>query len=236
MKIPCGGFELNSDDFKFNDNGELSLVSEGGGGSGDAGYTVSEMVIVPEQTVTTTTESGGADITVADGAYDFLSVDNTCVVTVNGTSYSCGVEDFLTDFGITVNELEMIIYIGEESSWVSVSHDGTYTIAVSSKAYNISDDFNHVISSIESVKYVTIDDTFNTNVYSVIHDARKPVNIIYEDIIYMLVGQTLNTMTFQNISISNTNPEELLCQQLTLNSDGTVNDPVRKAFTLTAAE
>lgn len=34
MKIPCGGFELNSDDFKFNDNGELSLQQSGGSGGG----------------------------------------------------------------------------------------------------------------------------------------------------------------------------------------------------------
>lgn len=235
MKIPCGGFQLNSNDFKFNDNGELSLVSEGGGGSGDAGYTVSEMVIVPEQTVTTA--SGSATITVADGAYDFLSVDNTCVVTINDTEYNCGVQDYTTEFGIVINDGEIGIYINSENSgMLTVSTDGDYTISVSSKAYDISNDFKHVISLIDNVMYVTVDDTFDEDVYNIIHDASKPVNIIYEGITYILATKTMNTMSFQNITISHTNPPKLSCTELTLNSDGTVNDPVYKSFTLTEAE
>lgn len=232
MKIPCGGFELNSDDFKFNDNGELSLVSEGGGGSGDAGYTVSEMVIVPEQTVTV--ESGTADIVIADGAYDFLSVNNTCVATINGTEYNCGVEYNNDEFSIVVNNFDAGIYISEEyGGFFNAFTDGTYTISVSSKAYDISDDFKYVVSLGDSVKYFVVDDTFDESVYSAIRNTKQPVYIIAEGgIVLSYISQTLNSMTFQSTLISVTEPPYLSLMQLTLHSDGTITN-VYKNFTLT---
>lgn len=231
MKIPCGGFELNSDDFKFNDSGELSLVSEGGGGSGDAGYTVSEMVIVPEQTVVV--ESGSVDIVVADGAYDFLSVDNTCVVTINGTEYNCGVEYGNDEFSIFVDSIDAAIYISEEGSSFGISTDGTYTISVSSKAYDVSDDFKYVISLGDSVKYFVVDNTFDVDVYSEIHNTKKPVYIIMDGTTVLpCVRTTLNSMTFQSIIVSGTDPASLSMTELTLHSDGTITD-VYKSFALT---
>ena len=231
MKIPCGGFELNSDDFKFNDNGELSLVSEGGGGSGDAGYTVSEMVIVPEQTVTV--ESGTAEIVIADGAYDFLNVNNTCVVTINGTEYNCGVEYYNDEFSIVVNDVDAGIYISEESSFLNIAIDGTYTISVSSKAYDISDDFKYVVSLNDSVKYFVIDNTFDASVYSAIRGTKQPVYIITNDgTVLYYSNQTLNCMTFQSTIISATEPPSLSLREFTLHSDGTITD-VYKSFALT---
>lgn len=38
MKIPCGGFQLNDNDFKFNDNDELSLQQSGGSGGDNVAY------------------------------------------------------------------------------------------------------------------------------------------------------------------------------------------------------
>ena len=232
MKIPCGGFQLNDNDFKFNDNGELSLVSEGGGGSGDAGYTVSEMVIVPEQTVVV--ESGTADIVIADGAYDFLSVNNTCVVKINDTEYNCGVEYNNDEFSIFVGGIDAGIYISEEyNSIFNISPDGTYTISVSSKAYDISDDFKYVISSVDSVKYFIVDNTFDVGVYREIRNTKQPVYIITNDgdVLYN-TGLTSNSITFQNISVSATEPAFLSLQELTLHSDGTITD-VYKSFALT---
>ena len=229
MKIPCGGFQLNDNDFKFNDNGELSLQQSGG--SGDAGYTVSEMVIVPEQTVVV--ESSPADIVVADGAYDFLSVNNTCVVKINDTEYNCGVEYGNDEFSIFVDSIDAAIYISEEGSFFSISTDGTYTISVSSKAYDISDDFKYVISLGDSVKYFVVDNTFDVGVYNEIHNTKKPVYIIMDGTTVLpCVSTTFNSMTFQNIIVSATDPAFLSMMALTLHSDGTITD-VYKSFALT---
>lgn len=247
MKIPCGGFELNSDDFKFNENNELSLQQSGGSG-GDSGYEVQEMVIVPEQTIVVDDpEFGQYDVTLSDGAYDFLidAIDNNsqylnAVMVIDDVSYECTVQkENDIDISITYNKdndyIQCYISYGEDesvSAYVGCSIGGEHVISIDASDIVVSPELSDIIQTQTHIIYVdTIYDesTHKVTLVPSAEDIAADNGHIYylwgnNNTLYQYHSQSRTGVRFQNVSIS---ANSLYVDELFFSFDGDLTDTVR---------
>ena len=243
MKIPCGGFQLNDNDFKFNDNGELSLQQSGGSGGG--GYTVSEMVIVPEQTIVVDDpEFGQYDVTLTDGAYEFLmdNINNESQylkadIVFDGTHYDATIlKEGDVDISITYDDSGTtyiqcyITYTNDDSisAKVACSISGEHTILINVSNIIVSAELKDIIRTETDIIYVDFVYDASTQKVTLIPSAEYIAQndhtyyLRYDDnMVYKYHGQTKNGVMFQYMDVHN---NALYIYELLVNFDGTFSE------------
>ncbi|MBQ3502252.1 MAG: hypothetical protein IJA72_01125 [Clostridia bacterium] len=245
MKIPCGGFELNSDDFKFNDNGELSLYQSGDSG-GDSGYEVREMVVVPEQTIVVDDpEFGQYDVALTDGAYEFL-MDNLnnesqylkADIVFDGTHYDATIlKEGDVDISITYDDSSTtyiqcyITYTNDDSisAEVACSISGEHTILINASNIIVSAELKDIIRTETDIIYVDYVYDASTQKVTLIPSAKYIAQNNHHtyylrhdsDMVYRYHGQSIYGITFQYIDI---NIDKLYVYELLVNFDGTFSE------------
>lgn len=245
MKIPCGGFELNSDDFKFNDNGELSLQQSGGSG-GDSGYEVQEMVIVPEQTIVVDDpEFGQYDVTLTDGAYEFLmdNINNESQylkadIVFDDTHYNATIlKEGDVDISITYDDSSTtyiqcyITYTNDDSisAQVACSISGEHTISINASNIIVSAELKDIIQTETDIIYV--DSVYDASTQKVTlipsaeYIAQNDSHTYYlrynSNMVYKYHSQTRNGVMFQYMDV---HANALYINELLVNFDGSSSE------------
>ena len=157
VKIPCGGFEIDSDSFEFDGNVLKSKIS-----GGDSGYEVVETPIIDNQSGNVASSYGNFAVELVDGAYAALEGGQTCIVTVNGedstgevVAYDGGV------FGISIDNYSIEIS-SQDSATFGANEAGDYTVSCKIHEVEVSEDFTSAVNEIvkQEIAYVhfTYDD------------------------------------------------------------------------------